>query len=77
MKRNGYWSGLERPAATCSRCYRGRTRVGRDGKRLCKACRDDLRACDCQNPPPHHDAEGTWHVSVHCPIHGDGQDYDD
>lgn len=36
---NGYFSGLERPKALCDKCYKPRTRVGKDGKRICKECR--------------------------------------
>lgn len=27
--------------------------------------------CDCQNPPPHEGAEGTFQVSEQCPVHND------
>lgn len=41
-KGNGYWSGLERPSAHCRKCYKPRTREGKDGKRICKECRKKL-----------------------------------
>lgn len=72
-RKNGYYAGLERPIAWCQMpgCNNSRARFSaRDGKRLCRDCRAKLRKCDCQNPPPHPDAEGTFHVSESCPIHG-------
>lgn len=47
------------------RCDDRTTRVGARWRLPIQAS-----ACDCQNPPPCDGAEGIWHVSEDCPIHG-------
>jgi hypothetical protein len=46
-KGSGYWAGLERPIAWCEVCHdKRRCRVGKDGLRLCAACRKNKVAAE-------------------------------
>lgn len=53
----------------CARC-RAEESWNFDEYPNAKFSRDGRLNCDCANPPPSRDAEGVFHVSEDCPVHG-------